>query len=71
MVAFRRVANQATLAHRTTNDGILSVGRYRYDLDEHQIDLCHEVGGDLLPRLGYAGEASANPSTEDVTPVRV
>jgi hypothetical protein len=71
MVAFRRVANQATLAHRTTNDGLLSVGRYRYDLDEHQIGLCHEVGGDLLPRLGYADEASANPSTEDLTPLRV
>jgi Sulfotransferase family len=56
MVEASRVDDEATRAHRTTDNGPRSVGRYRYDMNEDLRGLCLEIGADLLSRLGYATE---------------
>ena len=71
MVDARRLNDEATRAHRTTNDGPQSVGRYRYDMNENLRGLCLEIGGDLLSRLGYATEPHGASHADGLAPVRV
>jgi hypothetical protein len=59
MAGTLRVDDDTTRAHRTTDNGPRSIGRYRYDMNEDLRALCLELGADLLSRLGYATDAPA------------
>ena len=62
--------DETTRAHRTTDNGSRSVGRYRYDMNEDLRGLCLEIGGDLLSRLGYATEPQGTTHADGFAPVR-
>jgi hypothetical protein len=64
MVEASRRDDESTRAHRTTDDGPRSIGRYRYDMNEDMRELCLEIGADLLTGLGYVGDG-VGPSPAD------
>jgi hypothetical protein len=70
MVEIGRLDDDMARAHRTTDNGQRSVGRYRYDMNEDLRGLCLEIGGDLLSRLGYATEPYGARHADGVAPVR-
>ena len=71
MVEVSRLDDETTRAHRTSDNGPRSIGRYRYDMNEDLRGLCQEIGGDLLSRLGYASGRAGAGHTEGLAPVRV
>ena len=71
MVEASRVDDAATRAHRTSDSGPRSVGRYRDDMNEELRGLCQEIGGDLLSRLGYAIGPAGAARMEGSAPARV
>ena len=70
MVEMGRLDDETTRAHRTSDNGRQSVGRYRYDMNEDLRGLCLEIGGDLLSRLGYATEPYGASHADGVAPAR-
>jgi hypothetical protein len=53
--------DDTTRAHRTTDSGPRSIGRYRQDMSEDLRALCVEIGADLLSLFGYPNERYGNP----------
>ena len=53
MVAAGAIDSCERRAHRTTEHGLRSVGRYRRDMNDDTIGYCLEMGADLLSTLGY------------------
>jgi hypothetical protein len=70
MIEATRMDDEATRAHRTTDNGPGSVGRYRYDMNEDLRGLCQAIGGDLLSRLGYASEPTGASHRNGAVSVR-
>ena len=66
-----RLDDVTTRAHRTTDNGPRSIGRYRHDMNEDLRALCLEIGADLLSQFGYAADAHGRHRTDGVAPVRV
>jgi sulfotransferase family protein len=66
MLATMRVDDDMTRAHRTSDSGPRSIGRYRHDMNEDLRALCLEIGADLLAPFGYATEAHAEPRAHSV-----
>ena len=52
-----RLDDDTTRAHRTTDNGPRSIGRYRDDMNEDLRALCLEIGADLLSGFGYTSDA--------------
>jgi sulfotransferase family protein len=48
-----RPAPAGTRIHRTSEDALASVGRWRNDLDPSLLACCHEAFGDVLEEFGY------------------
>jgi hypothetical protein len=72
MAATLGLDDDTTRAHRTTDSGARSIGRYRHDMSEDLRALCLELGADLLSQFGYPNERQENPlrgSPHDRTPV--
>jgi hypothetical protein len=70
MVETTRLDDDTTRAHRTTDNGPRSIGRYRYDMNEDLRALCLEIGADLLSGFGYTNDRHATGNTPDLAPVR-
>src|SRR5262249_12685594 len=71
MVETSRRDEDRTRAHRTTDDGPRSIGRYRYDMNEDMRDLCLEIGADLLAGLGYVADGVGRSHAESNAASRV
>lgn len=69
MAGTARLDDDTSRAHRTTDSGPRSIGRYRYDMTEDLRALCLEIGADLLSRFGYPSHGSI--LAEGLAPVRV
>lgn len=70
MVDTSRVDDDTSRAHRTTDNGAHSIGRYRYDMNEDLRALCLEIGADLLSRFGYTSEGHGTSHAAGFAPVR-
>lgn len=71
MAATVRVDDDTTRAHRTTDSGAQSIGRYRHDMNENLRALCLEIGADVLQRFGYSTGARGADRTGAAAGVRV
>ena len=71
MAATIHVDDDTTRAHRTTDSGPQSIGRYRHDMNENLRALCLEAGADVLQRFGYATDARGSDRTDAAAGVRV
>ena len=65
-----RLDDVTTRAHRTTDNGPRSIGRYRYDMNEDLRALCLEIGADLLSGFGYTSAGHGTNHATGFAPVR-
>jgi hypothetical protein len=70
MAGTLRLDDDTTRAHRTTDTGPRSIGRYRHDMDEDLRALCLEIGADLLSGFGYASERHGTGPAAGFAPLR-
>ena len=70
MAGTLRLDDDTTRAHRTTDNGLRSIGRYRDDMNDDLRALCLEIGADLLSRFGYATNAYGGHRADDAASVR-
>jgi Sulfotransferase family len=70
MAATCRLDDEMSRAHRTTDSGPRSIGRYRYDMNDALRALCLEIGADLLSRFGYSTEGHGTNPAGHLAPVR-
>jgi hypothetical protein len=65
-----RFDDDTTRAHRTTDNGPRSIGRYRDDMNEDLRAVCLEIGADLLSGFGYANERRETNHAAGFAPAR-
>jgi sulfotransferase family protein len=66
-----RLDDDTSRAHRTTDNGARSIGRYRDDMTDDLRAFCLEIGADVLSEFGYTHERHGATHALGVTPLRV